>query len=687
MARPLKIFLWIVGIFFGLIAIAAIAVPLLINPNNYKGQITTAAKDKTGRDLAIGDIKLRIFPWLGVKIAGVTVGNAEGFGNEPFAQVGEADVGVQLLPLLFEQRVMIGTVTLDGLVLNAARHKDGKTNWDDFTKSTQEPGKKQVELKPEHPGGKETPVALTVAGLKLTNSHVTFVDEQAGATYKIEEFDLKTGSVNANEPVDVDLSMKASSTKPQVAADLKVAMTVLPKLDEKIYEVQKLKVNLGTKGSGIPGGAQEVTFTAKALYDGGKGTMNLSDAALTAAGLVLNLALQAEGLNTDTAKLSGSISTNTFNPKDVAKKVGVELPPTSDATALTSASFSAKIAGTAKAAELDDIVMKLDQTNVTGHAGVADTATQALRFAFKVDAIDADRYMAPTPKGGDKKDAAGAPKADINKVELPVDALDQLNAQGTLDIGSLKASGAKLSDVAMKVNFPKGQVKTEELTAKLYGGSISNTTKITPGAKPRYDLQFAMKQVQVGTLEQDVMGKDYVSGTGDVTFSGNAAGKTVGDVRHALNGNLALSLVKGALEGINLQKSISQAKAALNGQAPASDNGPSRTEFSDMKASGTITNGVLRTNDLKATGSSVAFTGAGNIDIGNEMIDYTLTTNVTGDNPDLAQFKGTPIPVKVTGPWSDPKVRVDLESIAKSRAKEEVKKQGSKLLENLLKKH
>ena len=64
-----------------------------------------------------------------------------------------------------------------------------------------------------------------------------------------------------------------------------------------------------------------------------------------------------------------------------------------------------------------------------------------------------------------------------------------------------------------------------------------------------------------------------------------------------------------------------------------------------------------------------------------------LTTNVTGDNPDLAQFKGTPIPVKVTGPWADPKIRVDLESVAKGRAKEEVKKQGSKLLENLLKKH
>jgi AsmA protein len=687
MARPLKIFLWIVGIFFGLIAVAAIALPLIVNPNNYKGQITTAAKDKTGRDLSINDIKLRVLPWLGVKVTGVTVGNAAGFGAEPFAQVGEADVGVKLMPLLFHQQVVIGTVTLDGLVLNAAKHKDGTTNWDDFTK--EQPGqKKEVEIqtKPEQPGGKQVPIALTVGGLKITNSHVTFVDEQAGATYKIEEFDLKTGSVKPNEPVDVELAMKASSTKPQVAADLKVALTVLPKLEEKIYEVQKLKVDLGTTGSGIPGGKQDVTITGKALYDGGKGTMTLSDAALEAAGLVLKIALQAEGLNGDAAALSGNISTNTFNPREVTKKIGVTLPPTADPAALTAVSFSAKLAGTSKNAELNDIALKLDQTNVTGHAAIVDTATSALRFAFKVDSIDADRYMAPAPKAGGEKKEEGK-KSDINAVELPVDALDQLNAQGTLDIGSLKASGAKLSDVAMKVNFPKGQVKTEELTAKLYGGTVNNTTRITPGAKPRYDVQLALKQINAGPLLQDVAGKNYLSGTGDFTLNGNAAGKTVGEARKALNGNVALSLVKGAIEGFNLQKTVKQARAALNGQAAADDNSPSRTEFSDLKGSGKITNGVLRTDALTAKGSSLSFNGAGAIDIGNEQIDYTLTTNVTGDNPDLAQLKGTPIPVKVTGPWSAPKVRVDLESIARQRGREEIKKQGGKLLENFLKKH
>src|ERR1051326_8421121 len=105
MARPLKILLWIVGGFVALIAVLAIALPLIVDPNNYKGHITRAVKDQTHRDLAIGDIKLRIFAFLGVKVTGVTVANAEGFGNEPFAQVGEADVGVALLPLLFHHQV------------------------------------------------------------------------------------------------------------------------------------------------------------------------------------------------------------------------------------------------------------------------------------------------------------------------------------------------------------------------------------------------------------------------------------------------------------------------------------------------------------------------------------------------------------------------------------------------------
>src|ERR1700741_3210591 len=111
MAKPFKIFLWIVGIFVGLIAIAAIALPLLINPNNYKGKISVAVNEATGREVPFkGDMKLTIFPVLGLSLGEVVLGNAEGFGPEPFAQISSMKVGVKVRPLLFDRRVEVGTI-------------------------------------------------------------------------------------------------------------------------------------------------------------------------------------------------------------------------------------------------------------------------------------------------------------------------------------------------------------------------------------------------------------------------------------------------------------------------------------------------------------------------------------------------------------------------------------------------
>src|SRR6185436_16615177 len=98
--------------------------------------------------------------------------------------------------------------------------------------------------------------------------------------------------------------------------------------------IKDLKLDSTTKGATVPGGSQKASMKGSAVYDMDKGTFTFSDGVLEAAGLTINAALAGEGLSTETPKLSGKISSNTFNPKEVAKSFGVALPPTSDATAL-----------------------------------------------------------------------------------------------------------------------------------------------------------------------------------------------------------------------------------------------------------------------------------------------------------------------------------------------------------------
>ena len=159
----------------------------------------------------------------------------------------------------------------------------------------------------------------------------------------------------------------------------------------------------------------------------------------------------------------------------------------------------------------------------------------------------------------------------------------------------------------------------------------------------------------------------------------SSGGGTVGDLLNALSGSVAGAFKNGAIEGFNLQDTIARAKAVYAGQALAASDAPKRTEFKDLKATGKIVDGILKTDTLSMNGSWYQLGGAGNVNLVDQTLDYLLTPSVSGDQfKDLA---GTKIPIKVSGSWFAPSVKVDLAGVLKGRAQQEVQKQQEKLKE------
>ena len=62
MSRLLKIALYVLASVILLIVIAAVALPLFINPNDFKPEIQTAVKENTGRDLLINVSAIAVNP-------------------------------------------------------------------------------------------------------------------------------------------------------------------------------------------------------------------------------------------------------------------------------------------------------------------------------------------------------------------------------------------------------------------------------------------------------------------------------------------------------------------------------------------------------------------------------------------------------------------------------------------------
>src|SRR4249920_1093463 len=113
--RALKIAGWAILGAVVLLVLGAIAVIALVDPNDYKDDITQAVHDRTGRDLRLdGKLSLSVFPWLAIETGHAQLGNPANFAPGPFVEVKSADVGVKLIPLL-RGRFEVRRLRLDGL--------------------------------------------------------------------------------------------------------------------------------------------------------------------------------------------------------------------------------------------------------------------------------------------------------------------------------------------------------------------------------------------------------------------------------------------------------------------------------------------------------------------------------------------------------------------------------------------
>jgi AsmA protein len=163
----------------------------------------------------------------------------------------------------------------------------------------------------------------------------------------------------------------------------------------------------------------------------------------------------------------------------------------------------------------------------------------------------------------------------------------------------------------------------------------------------------------------------------------------MGSVQKSLAGNMSFELSDGAYEGTDIWYELRRARALIKGSAAPEPVLPPRTRFSSVSATGVVTDGVMRNDDLVAELPFMQLRGSGNVDLAAATVNYNLTARVL-ERPDglenvteeeLADFTQAVIPLKITGPLSSPSVKPDVEKLLRKRVEKEIKDQ---LLDRLL---
>ncbi|MEK6243263.1 MAG: AsmA family protein [Pseudomonadota bacterium] len=611
--KTLRILLYGMG---GLIALAVVALGaavVIVDGKFVKARLESAMKAKN-RTLKIeGDPTVKLFPVAGLALGKTSL--SEPGSDKLFVSLDAAEVAVRVMPLLYGE-VAVETLKLSGLKANVVRRKDGSMNFSDLAER-----KEQAAGKPEEPPN------VRIAEVIVEKVQLAYRDEATGQELNIAELNLKTGRLDGQTPGDLSLSARITGRKPEV--------------DLRAQAAGALRFNLGKEEFAF----DKFSAQLKGRFD--RDTISAE--------------FSAPRVEVTPARASGSEVTGSVQIKGPQRSVDAKLRIAAmegSATALTipnvSLELDAALSGISMKAKIDaaikanlakqdlqaEISGRLDESRLKAKVGLTNFAPLKANFVADFDRLNVDRYIPPERKDG--------------KGDEPIDlaVLRGKTVSGKVAIGALTLMRVKLENVKAEIKLADGKLEVSPHSANLYGGTLAGALSAEAKGN-RVQAKENLQNVSVGPLLRDYARKDLLEGRGNVTLDVQSTGATTLALKRALAGSARIQMKDGAIKGTNLAEGARSVKSALGAKTTRHD--PSqKTDFSELSASFAIKNGVAHNSDLKAQSPFLRLGGAGNLDIGNNTIDYQAKAIL---------FAGITIPVKLSGALDNPSWNVDYSAL------------------------
>ncbi len=326
---------------------------------------------------------------------------------------------------------------------------------------------------------------------------------------------------------------------------------------------------------------------------------------------------------------------------------------------------------------LSEMKLALNEFEIGGRVQVSNFAKPALRFDLASKLLDVDALLGTPPASVEQSSesgqqaGAGSGSEDI-QIALPMQVLRDLDIDGDLRIAKLKMQNLIMTDLELHLSAQNGLVALKPMRMKTYGGTVvTNLVIDVKGDLPKYGVSEIVKDIQVGDMLNDYMGESPISGKLDAGVNLTTSGEWLSKLKKNSNGTMSLAFLDGALNGFNIRQSIEAAKAKFKGEDPPEEKAR-KTDFSSLTISGVIKNGVFSSDDLDMQAPGLRVGGKGSADLNREVVDYLVNTKLVvtskgqqgGTADDLA---GLSIPVRITGPFTDPKIDVQLDEMLKAR--------------------
>lgn len=616
----------LVVLFIGAAAIA----PFLIPSSAYQERIETAASDALGRDVRIaGDVKISLLPRIQARAHAVTIANAEGFGEESFAEIAELRASLAVLPL-FARRVEVSEFVLDRPVIRLERLANGRVNW--LFESADAPAAAVHASASAGAGAgfRREPGALPISELSLgtvriIDGEITYADRVApGAEHSL--------------------------------ADVNLALS-LPSLAEP------LRLNGDMVLDGAPVGLELRLDSLRDFFEGRETTFV---AALDSD--LLEVSADGRFEADDEPVFAGAFTINAPDLRALAAATGAALP---EGPGYERFSLSGEARTGTDAFAFDNARLVFDDIEAEGRGSLDLSGDRPSALAFlEIGTLDLRPYLPEEAETGGGE-TGGAPPWSEEPIDLT--ALSMFDATVTASADVIRLNGFSLSDAALEARLENGRLEIDiERVSGFSGGGAVTLVADARSRRPTYAVNGELENIEALELLGAFADFEKLAGRGGARFALTASGASQAEIMRSLSGDGAFTFNNGEIRGVDLGRIARGARDFASGGfggLQSALGARETTDFSELAATFTVRSGVARTADLSMLSPLLRVRGAGDLDIGGQAVDFTLRPSLVASaegQGGVADLAGVEVPVRLAGPWAEVRPTVDIRAAGAS---------------------
>jgi AsmA protein len=301
---------------------------------------------------------------------------------------------------------------------------------------------------------------------------------------------------------------------------------------------------------------------------------------------------------------------------------------------------------------LTNVNVELDGNVAEGVMTYANNGRQTLQATLAAGALDFTPYISTF-----RLLASGA--RDWNRQLFDLNYLSTTDLDMRLSAAKVTVGSSKLGRTAFGANLRGGALALSVGEAQMYGGIAKGSFGVARSdAVADVKAQFQFTDVDLQSCASELFGITKLSGRGNLNVSLVGSGSSPFGLAQSLDGTVTLTGHDGAIAGVNVEQLLRRLE-----RRPLSGGGNFRsgsTPYDNLTVALKFADGIATAEDIRLEGPAARVTMTGTASVPGREYDMKGVASL------ISAANATPsfdLPFVVQGPWDDPLIFPDPESL------------------------